>query len=74
MAKFDEKSRFLSGDAVRTVRKSVREMLENALGRSQARQVFQKVTVSVSCVKRSVRQNEMGGGIPLPAAASSWRP
>jgi hypothetical protein len=64
MAKFDEKSRFLRECAAKSARKSVREMLENALGRSQARQVFQKVTVSVSSVKQLVDQFEMGEESP----------
>jgi len=62
MAKFDEKLRFLRDAMAEIARKNVRKWLENALGTSRAGQVFQKVTVDVSLVKQSVRQNEMGGG------------
>ena len=60
MAKFDEKSRFLWKKMAGYARKCVRKRLKNAVGRSQTRRVFQKVTVGVSPVKQSVRQNEMG--------------
>ena len=48
------------GNAVKNVQKCVRGWLKNAVGRSQTRRVFQKVTAGVSPVKQSVRQNEMG--------------
>ena len=60
MAKFYEKSRFLWKKMAGYARKCVRKRLKNAVGRSQTRRVFQKVTVGVSSVKQSVRQNEMG--------------
>ena len=60
MAKFDEKLRFLWKKMAGYARKRVRKRLKNAVGRSQMRRVFQKVTVGVSLVKQSVRQNEMG--------------
>ena len=60
MAKFDEKPRFLMENAVKNVWKCVREWPKNAVGMSQEWLVFQKVTVGVSLVKQSVRQNEMG--------------
>ena len=61
MAKFDEKTRFLMGETAKKVQKCVRGWLKNAVGRSQTRRVFQKVTVGVSLVKQAMRQNEMGG-------------
>ena len=60
MAKFDEKIRFLMGNAVKNVQKCVRGWLKNAIEWAQAKLVFQKVTAGVSPVKQSVRQNEMG--------------
>ena len=60
MAKFDEKLRFLWGDAAENAQKYVREWLKNAIGWARTERVFQKVTASVSLVKRTVRQNEMG--------------
>lgn len=60
MAKFDEKLRFLWGFAAENGRKRVREWLKNATEESLSGRVFQKVTVGVSLVKQSVRQNEMG--------------
>ena len=61
MAKFGEKSRFLRKKKAGYARKCVRKRLKNAVGRSQTRRVFQKVTVGVSLVKLPMRQNEMGG-------------
>ena len=61
MAKFDEKMRFLMGETAKKVQKCVRGWLKNAIEWAQAKLVFQKVTVGVSLVKQSVRQNEMGG-------------
>ncbi|MBQ2560299.1 MAG: hypothetical protein II565_06920, partial [Fibrobacter sp.] len=60
MAKFDEKSRFLWGTAAGNAQKCLRKWRENARKLSRARWVFQKVTASVSLVKRRVRQNEIG--------------
>ena len=60
MAKFDEKTRFLMGETAKKVQKCVRGWLKNAIEWAQAKLVFQKVTVGVSLVKQSVRQNEMG--------------
>ena len=60
MAKFDEKSRFLWDNAAENARKNVLRWRKNALGSTRARWAFQKVTVGVSLVKQSVRQNEMG--------------
>jgi hypothetical protein len=60
MAKFGEKSRFLWGFAAENGRKRVREWLKNATEKSLSGRVFQKVTIGVSLVKQSVRQNEMG--------------
>ena len=60
MAKFDEKTRFLMGNAVKNVQKCVRGWLKNAIEWAQAKLVFQKVTVGVSLVKQPMRQNEMG--------------
>jgi hypothetical protein len=60
MAKFDEKTRFLMENAVKNVRKCVRGWPKNAVVWSQAKRAFQKLTVGVSLVKQSVRQNEMG--------------
>ncbi|WP_406538873.1 hypothetical protein [Fibrobacter sp.] len=69
MAKFDEKTRFLMENAVKNVWKCVREWPKNAVVMSCARRVFQKVTVGVSLVKQSVRQNEMGGLIAKKSPA-----
>ncbi|WP_073424786.1 hypothetical protein [Fibrobacter sp. UWB7] len=63
MAKFDEKTRFLMENAVKNVRKCVRGWPKNAVVWSQAKRVFQKLTVGVSLVKQPMRQNEMGGGL-----------
>ena len=60
MAKFGEKSRFLWEFAAENGRKRVREWLKNATEKSLSGRVFQKVTIGVSLVKQSVRQNEMG--------------
>lgn len=60
MAKFDEKMRFLMGETAKKVQKRVRGWPKNAIEWAQAKLVFQKVTVGVSLVKQSVRQNEMG--------------
>ena len=60
MAKSDEKLRFLWEFAAENGRKHVREWLKNATEESLSGRVFQKVTVAVSLVKQSVRQNEMG--------------
>lgn len=60
MAKFDEKSHFLWGTAAGNAQKCLRKWRENARKLSRARWVFQKVTASVSLVKRRVRQNEIG--------------
>jgi len=59
-AKFEEKLRFLGGDATENAKICVREWLKNAIGWARTERVFQKVTASVSLVKRTVRQNEMG--------------
>ena len=72
MAKFDEKSRFLWKKMAGYARKCVRERLKNAVGRSQTRRVFQKVTVGVSLVKQSVRQNEMGTLLARFVISSRW--
>jgi len=60
MTKFGEKSRFLWEFAAENGRKRVREWLKNATEKSLSGRVFQKVTIGVSLVKQSVRQNEMG--------------
>ena len=60
MAKFDEKMRFLWKKMAGYARKCVRGWPKNAVGRSRAVRIFQKVTAGVSPVKQSVRQNEMG--------------
>ena len=60
MAKFDEKTRFLMGEMAKKVQKCVRGWSKNAVGMLRTGRVFQKVTVGVSPVKQSVRQNEMG--------------
>ena len=77
MAKFDEKSRFLMGETAKKVQKCVRKRLKNAVGRSQTRRVFQKVTASVSPVKQSVRQNEMenfGAKVTILLTPTKWFP
>jgi len=48
------------GETAKKVQKCVREWLKNATEESLSGRVFQKVTVGVSLVKQSVRQNEMG--------------
>ena len=60
MAKFDEKTRFLMGEMGKKVQKCVRGWSKNAVGMLRTGRVFQKVTVGVSLVKQSMRQNEMG--------------
>ena len=72
MAKFDEKTRFLMENAVKKVRKCVRGWPKNAIEWAQAKLVFQKVTVGVSPVKQSVRQNEMGTLLARFVISSRW--
>ncbi|WP_155808737.1 hypothetical protein [Fibrobacter succinogenes] len=72
MAKFDEKMRFLVGGTAKKVQKCVRGWLKNAIEWAQAKLVFQKVTVGVSLVKQSVRQNEMGTLLARFVISSQW--
>ena len=72
MAKFDEKMRFLMGETAKKVQKCVRGWPKNAVVMSCARRVFQKVTVGVSLVKQSVRQNEMGTLLARFVISSRW--
>ena len=77
IAKFDEKTRFLRDGETGNVRKNVRKRLENARKWSRAVRIFQKVTASVSPVKQSVRQNEMGtllARITILLTPTKWFP
>ena len=65
------------GETAKKVQKCVRGWPKNAVGRSQTRRVFQKVTAGVSPVKQSVRQNEMGtllARITILLTPTKWFP